>query len=93
MNWQTNYLNFKSRAALDSLKANELRAEAFSNFENSGLPTKKDEAWKFTSLTGFKNIEWALHSGEETFLTHEQMQEVSKHLPSEFLNFVFVNGI
>ena len=93
MGWQTNYLNFKNRAALDSLKTNQLRAEAFSNFENSGLPTKKDEAWKFTSLAGFKNVEWTLPSGEETFLTHEQMQEVSKQLPSEFLNFVFVNGI
>ncbi|MBY0451822.1 MAG: SufD family Fe-S cluster assembly protein, partial [Bdellovibrionaceae bacterium] len=93
MNWQTNYLNFKNRAALDSLKANELRGQAFSNFESSGLPTKKDEAWKYTSLTDFKNTEWTLHSGEETFLTHEQMQEVSKQLPSDFLNFVFVNGI
>lgn len=93
MNWQTNYLNFKNRAALESLKANELRGRAFSNFESSGLPTKKDEAWKFTSLTDFKNIDWTLHTGEETFLSHEQMQEVSKQLPSEFLNFVFVNGI
>lgn len=93
MNWQTNYLNFKNRAALDSLKANELRGQAFANFESSGLPTKKDEAWKYTSLSDFKNTEWTLHSGEETFLTHDQMQEVSKQLPSDFLNFVFVNGI
>ncbi len=92
MSWQTNYLNFKNNKALDSLRANELRTKAFEAFASEGLPTKKDEAWKFTSLTEFKAIDWVLPDEEEAHLTHDQMQEVSKKLPSEFINFVFVNG-
>lgn len=69
-----------------------MREKAFSNFLASGLPGKKDEAWKYTSLNDFKSIEWSFPSESEASLTHEQMREVSKLLPSDFLNFVFVNG-
>lgn len=63
-------------------------------FENlkKALPTRKDEAWKYTSLTEYKNIPWGTSSQEEAHLGHDQMQMLSKHLPSEFYNLVFVNG-
>ncbi|MGZ3725979.1 MAG: Fe-S cluster assembly protein SufD [Pseudobdellovibrio sp.] len=92
MNWESSYLQFKSRSALDSLKANELRQNAFTRFMEQGLPSKKEEAWKFTSLTGFKDGSWSLPEESESLLSHDQLQEISKHLPSEFINFVFVNG-
>ena len=69
-----------------------MREKAFGNFLARGLPSKKDEAWKYTSLNDFKAIEWALPAEEEAVLSHEQMREVSKLLPSDFINFVFVNG-
>ena len=93
MDWQTTYNQFKTRSALDSIRANELRQRSFEKFSQKGLPTKKLEAWKYTSLKDFSQIDWKVHSGEETHLTHEQMQEVSKLLPSDFINFVFVNGM
>lgn len=93
MDWQSNYLTFKSRSALGSIEANEKRQQLFSKFLVEGLPSKKQDAWKFTSLNGFKEIEWKTVDENEQHLSHEQMQEVSKQLPSEFINFVFVNGI
>ncbi len=93
MSWETNYLNFKAKSALESLSANEFRQKSFEKFIAAGLPTKKEEAWKYTSLTDFKEIQWKSFAEDETALTHEQMQEVSRQLPSEFINFVFVNGI
>ena len=93
MSWQESFQNFKNYSTLDSIKASEERQKAFENFMAAGLPTKKEEAWKFTSLSDFKSTEWKSHSDEETHLTHEQMQELSKKLPSEFTNFVFVNGV
>ncbi len=93
MNWENNYLNFKNSSALDSVKANEKRQKSFEQFLTLGLPTKRDEAWKYTSLSDFKEIEWKSHDEAEANLTHEQMQEISKQLPSDFINFVFVNGI
>lgn len=92
MSWETNYLNLKNQSALDSLKANEKRQKSFDNFLQQGLPTKKEEAWKFTSLTDFKSIDWKTSDPEESQLTHEQMQEISKQLPLDFINYVFVNG-
>lgn len=69
-----------------------MREKAFSNFLTAGLPGKKDEAWKYTSLNEFKSVEWSFPSEHEAVLAHEQMREVSKLLPSDFINFVFVNG-
>ena len=92
MTWEANYLQFKSRSALDSLKANELRQKSFTQFMEQGLPSRKEEAWKYTSLNNFKDAAWSLPDESESVLSHDQLQEISKHLPSEFLNYVFVNG-
>lgn len=92
MSWNNAYLHFKSNSQLDSLAANKMRQTAYENFVSQGLPTKKEEAWKFTSLNPWQAIEWQSSSVDESELTHEQMQEVSKMLPVEFTNYVFVNG-
>ena len=52
-----------------------MREKAFRSFLAAGLPGKKDEAWKYTSLSDFKGIEWSLPSENEAVLTHEQMRE------------------
>ncbi len=57
------------------------------------MPTKKEEGWKYTSLTEFKQIPWQFGAvAAEVALTHEQMQQISLHLPADFYNLVFVNG-
>lgn len=93
MSLENSYLQFKSSAGLDSITANQVRQSAFERFVQQGLPTKKQEAWKYTSLSDFKAIDW--HSADlgEEILTHEQMQAVSKQLPTEFYNLVLVNGV
>lgn len=65
-----------------------------SSFEilKNAVPTKKDEAWKFTSLSEFKNTKWSIASDKDMLLTHDQLQHISKNLPSDFYNIVFVNG-
>lgn len=59
----------------------------------NAMPTRKEEGWKYTSLAEFKKIPWTFSAlaSEET-LTHEQMQQISLHLPADFYNIVFVNG-
>jgi hypothetical protein len=93
MSWQNSYLLFKNNSPLVSLSANEKRQLSFDKFTVAGLPSRREEAWKYTSLSDFKNIEWKSSDQSGEFLTHEQMQEVSKILPSDFINYVFVNGI
>ena len=57
------------------------------------MPTKKEEGWKYTSLTEFKEIAWKISEAtDQSTLSHDQMQQVSMHLPAEFYNLVFING-
>ena len=57
------------------------------------MPTRKEEGWKYTSLTEFKKIPWtAPTADQESVLSHDQMQQISRHLPAEFFNLVFVDG-
>ena len=88
---QNIYNQFKLQFPLESLKAAGLREKAFQAFLANGFPTKKEEAWKFTSLTEAKSIDWNI-TLEESMLSHDEMVFVSKQLSSDFYNLVFVNG-
>ncbi len=91
MSWENNYIQFKSKENLDSMAASQLRTDSFDRFLKSGLPTRKEEAWKYTSLNNFKQIEWK-SGNDEVHLSALQMQEISKKIPAEFYNIVFING-
>jgi Fe-S cluster assembly protein SufD len=93
MSWENSYLQFKSNANLDSITANQIRQSSFERFIQQGLPTKKLEAWKYTSLSEFKAIDFgAAEVGEEN-LSHDQMKLISAQLPESFFNLVLVNGV
>jgi len=92
MNLNLLYSTNKQNHPLESIALNELREKAYLALDQNGLPSKKEEAWKFTSINDFKSIDWALPESE-IFLSHDQMVSVSKSLPSDFYNIVFVNGI
>ena len=92
MNLNLLYSTNKQNHPLESIALNELREKAYLALDQNGLPSKKEEAWKFTSINDFKNIDWALPDAE-LFLSHDQMVAVSKSLPSDFYNIVFVNGM
>jgi Fe-S cluster assembly protein SufD len=88
---QNSYNQFKLKFPLESLKAAGLREKAFEAFAAQGFPTKKEEAWKFTSLSEAKAIDWSI-TLEESMLSHDEMVFVSHQLSSDFYNLVFVNG-
>lgn len=59
----------------------------------NGLPTKKIELWKYTSLKPLQDKDWILPTDDtEGQLNHEQMSWISKRLNAEMTNFVFVDG-
>ncbi len=93
MSWENNYLHFKAESNLDSREASQARQNAFERFQKQGLPSKKQEAWKYTSLTDFKETSWETSADGEQDLSHDQMQVISKKLPAEFINLVIINGV
>jgi len=68
-----------------------VRAKAFENFNKLGIPTSRNEEWKYTRLTGITNKDFALHTATalpaETALNEIRLQ---KDCAAELF---FVNGV
>ena len=43
----------------------DVRIEALKNFENKGFPTKKEEAWKYTSLNAILKNDFSVFPKKE----------------------------
>lgn len=56
----SSYIAFEDNLEADS-PINELRNTAIKNFEEKGFPTKKDEAWKYTSLNTLIKKDYSIY--------------------------------
>ena len=55
----SSFLAFEDKVDIDSY-VHDIRSEAIKRFESEGFPTKKLEAWKYTSLKSLLNIDYNL---------------------------------
>jgi len=78
------HLNGKSGQAY-----NRLREQAFENFKKLGIPTVKNEDWKYSSLKGLEKYDYRLFA-PASFSADEAKELPFAHL--EGLQLVFVNG-
>ena len=67
-----------------------LRQEAFDLFFDTGFPTTKDEAWRFTNVTALSREQFSLPEAGGIQLTTEDLQPFI--LPGAACRLVFVNG-
>jgi len=86
----SSFLAFENDVNLDS-HIHDVRSEAIKVFENEGFPTKKDEAWKYTSLNS------VLKHNYSVFPKHEknvEYNEVKKYFIHEIDSYkiVFIDG-
>ncbi|MBS1969235.1 MAG: SufD family Fe-S cluster assembly protein [Bdellovibrionales bacterium] len=72
--------------------AQTLRAKALEFLNAKGLPTRKDEDWKYTSLKVLNDESFVPAGLEVTQPTHETMKAIQAKLNPEFINIVFHNG-
>lgn len=68
-----------------------LRAKAFELFNKSGIPTSRNEEWKYTRLTGLTNKNFAVHT-TAVVPTKETLNNVRLQTASAAELF-FVNGV
>lgn len=73
--------------------AQALRAKALEFLNAKGLPTRKDEDWKYTSLKVLNDEKFVPAGLEATQPTHETMKAIQAKLNPEFINIVFHNGL
>ena len=69
-----------------------MRTTAIKNFEDKGFPTKKDEAWKYTSLNAILKNDFTVFPKEENNI---QYSDVKKYFLHEIDTYkvVFIDGI
>lgn len=70
----------------------EERSNAIKNFETKGFPTKKDEAWKYTSLKGLQKIDFSIFPKQETTLEYKDVKKYFLHEIDAY-KIVIVDGV
>ncbi len=57
----------------------DIRSEAIKNFEEKGFPSKKEEAWKYTSLKGLQKIDFSIFPKEVNALEYKDVKKFFLH--------------
>ena len=87
----SSFIAFENENSLDNSFLNELRSEAIKNFEISGFPSKKNEAWKYTSLKGLLNRDYSLFPESEQSIEYKDVQPYFIHEIDSY-KIVFIDG-
>jgi Fe-S cluster assembly protein SufD len=76
----------------DNEDLHEVRNQAIKNFENKGFPTKKEEAWKYTSLNAILKNDFSVFPKKENTI---EFKDVKKYFLHEIDTYkvVFIDGI
>jgi len=86
----SSYVAFENDMDMNS-DIHEIRTKALENFEKLGFPSKKLEAWKYTSLNVILKNDYCLFPNKETAI---DLADVKKYLIQEIDSYkvVFIDG-
>ncbi len=87
----SSYIALEDYLEFDS-PLHDLRNNAIKIFEEKGFPTKKEEAWKYTSLNSLLKTDYSIYSNKER---NVELQDVRKYFLQEIDTYklVFVDGV
>jgi len=86
----SSFLAFESQTDIDS-PIHDVRSEAIKTFEEKGFPTKKDEAWKYTSLNSVLKHDYSVFPKDENALEYPEVKKYFIHDIDSF-KIVFIDG-
>ena len=86
----SSFLAFENTVDIDS-PVHDIRIEAMKVFENQGFPTKKQEAWKYTSLNSVLKYDYSVFPKEENALEYPKVKKYFVHDIDSY-KIVFVDG-
>jgi Fe-S cluster assembly protein SufD len=86
----SSYVAFENEMDMNS-DIHEIRTKAFENFEKLGFPTKKLEAWKYTSLNPILKNDFCILPSKEVSV---DLAEVRKYFISDIDSYkvIFIDG-
>lgn len=70
----------------------DIRSEAIKNFEDKGFPSKKEEAWKYTSLNSLQKVDFSVFPKQENTLEYKDIKKYFLHEIDTY-KIVFIDGI
>ena len=87
----SSFMAFEERVDVNS-DLHDVRTEAFKNFEEKGFPTKKDEAWKYTSLNAILKNDFSVFPKNENTVQYSDVKKYYLHEIDTY-KVVFVDGV
>ncbi|RSK41739.1 Fe-S cluster assembly protein SufD [Mangrovimonas spongiae] len=75
----------------DASPIHDVRNQAIKLFEQEGFPTKKDEAWKYTSLKSVLKHDYSLFPKQETSIEYKDIKKYLIHDIDSY-KIIFVDG-
>ncbi len=87
----SSFLAFENNIDVDH-PVHDIRSEAIKNFEIKGFPSKKEEAWKYTSLSGLQKTNFSIFPKEENALEYRDVKKYFLHEIDTY-KIVFIDGI
>ncbi|MBT8256531.1 MAG: Fe-S cluster assembly protein SufD [Bacteroidia bacterium] len=76
----------------DDSPIHDIRNKAIKSFEDKGFPTRKEEAWKYTSLNSLLKEDYNLYSKQEHTLEFKDVRKYFLHEVDTY-KVVFVDGV
>ena len=86
----SSFLAFENQIDNDS-RVHDIRNEAFKTFEEKGFPSKKEEAWKYTSLNSILKHDYSVFPKQENALEYRDIKKYFLH-DIDTYKIVFIDG-
>jgi Fe-S cluster assembly protein SufD len=85
------FMAFEERIDVHS-ELYDVRTSALKNFEIKGFPTKKEEAWKYTSLNGILKNDFSVFPKTENNIQYSDVKKYFLHEIDTY-KLVFIDGV
>ena len=87
----SSFMAFEEKIADVNNDLHDIRTSAIKNFENKGFPTKKEEAWKYTSLNAILKNDFSVFAKNDNAI---QFADVKKYFLNDVDTYkvIFVDG-
>ncbi|MBU2940868.1 Fe-S cluster assembly protein SufD [Lacinutrix sp. C3R15] len=86
----SSFLAFENHVDIDC-KIHDIRTEAIKTFETKGFPSKKEEAWKYTSLNSILKHDYSVFPKQENAIEYSDVKKYFIH-DIDTYKIVFIDG-
>lgn len=87
----SSFMAFEEKVDVTS-ELHDIRTEAIRKFESKGFPTKKEEAWKYTSLNAVLKNDFTVFPKQENVISYVDVKKYFLHEIDTY-KVVFIDGV